>query len=474
MKDLIRQFGRLRLLALVLAFLPFAALPLAGIVWLWQSGHMLDWLLLLAVCAGVAMLLQWWLASQDKRQTLESRTQPDGNWSSTAEGAWAQVEALAESAAPTEYPLNDSGALLQLAQKTLERVAGHFHPEKEQPLLALTLPHTLLIIERASRELRKEIVHTLPFSHRLSLGNLVQARRLQQTAARYHNAYRVGRAFLSPATALYKEFSRAVSGQILDYGSERLQRWLLQEYVRKVGFYAIELYSGNLLLSGELVGAEGRPLQVLVLGPAQSGKTSVIEALVGEQALVEPPTSDNGLSEYRLTSPEWGELVLWDTPAWKSLPRRQARRAVAQADTIIWVSNAEQMDTDYEAEQLARLKRWLGERAGQPEPPLLVALTRCEQEDATELKLRVAGALAVAPEQVVALTLAEPLDAYARQPLQAVFAANISQAVRSHYWRYLNRQRREENREIAGQQLRNAAGNAWRTARSVFRRRKKP
>ncbi|MCP8900629.1 GTPase [Gilvimarinus xylanilyticus] len=471
MRELIQQFGRLRLLALVIAFLPFAAMPLAGVVWLWQNGHLLEWLLLLVVCAGIAMLLQWWLAVNDKRRTYESRTRADGNWSSTAEGAWEHVEELAETADPAEYPLNDSGALLQLAQNTLERVAGHFHPEKEHPLLALTLPHTLLIIERASRELRKEIVHTLPFSHRLSLGNLVQARRLQQTAARYHKAYRVGRALISPATAVYKEVSRAVSGHILDYGSDRLQRWLLQEYVRKVGFYAIELYSGNLLLSGELVGAEGRPLQVLVVGPAQSGKTSVIEALAGGET--EPEAGDKNISVVRISSAEWGELELWDTPAWKSLPRREARRAVAEADTIIWVSNVEQLDADYEAEQLSRLHRWMGERAGQPEPPLLVALTYCEQGDALALTHDLAETLAVAPENMVALSLADPLARKARQQLSAAFALHHAQAVRSHYWRYLNRQRRAENREIAGRQLRNVAGSAWRTARGVFRRKKR-
>ncbi len=473
MKDLIRQFGRLRLLALVLTYLPFVAIPLAGLVWLWQTGHMGHWLLLLALCGGLAMLLQGWLVFNDKRRAFEFRTQPDSNWSPTAEGAWAQVEDLAQSADPADYSLSEGSALWLLAQNTLERVAGHFHPEKERPLLELTLPHTLLIIERASRELRKEIVHTLPFSHRLSLGNLVQARRLQQTAARYHNAYRVGRALVSPATAIYKEFSRAVGGHILDYGSDRLQRWLLQEYVRKVGFYSIELYCGNLLLSGELVGAEGQPLQVLVIGPAQSGKTSLIDALGGGEAEASPEASDKWITAHRLTSADWGELELWDTPAWKNLPRRQARRAVAAADTIIWVSDAAQMDTDYDAEQLKRLKRWLGHRAGQPEPPLLVALTHCEQEDPSQLQSNVAARLSVATENIVMLSLADPLATQAREQLHAAFATHHAQAVRSHYWRYLNRQRRAENRELAGRQLRHAAGNAWRAARGVFRRKKK-
>ncbi len=469
MRDLIRQFGRLRLLALALTYIPLAAIPLAGVVWLWQTGYLGYWLLLLAVCGGCALLVQLWLARNDKRRILEARTRPDGNWSTTAEGAWTQVEALAQSVDTADYSLSDGSALWLLGQHTLERVAGHFYPDKERPLLELTVPHTLLIVERASRELRQEIVHTLPFSHRLSLGNLMQARRLQQTATRYHNAYRMGRALISPASALYKEFSRAVGGHILDYGSERMQRWLLQEYVRKVGFYAIELYSGNLLLSGELTSGSGHPLQVLVLGPAGSGKTSLLEALTEGQAEINPNASDKWISAHRLSSMEWGEVELWDTPAWKRLPRRRARTAVAAADLIIWVSHAGEMDVDYEAQQLARLTRWLGRRAGQPEPPLLVALTHSETLDDSGSLASVAAQLAVPEEDIIPLTLSDPLATQAREQLHAAFSAYHAQAERSHYWRYLHQRRQAENRELSGRQLRSAAGNAWRAARGFFR-----
>lgn len=469
MKDLIRQFGRLRLLALVLTYLPLAAIPLAGVVWLWQTGYLAYWLLLLAICGGCALVLQLWLARTDKRRTPEARTGPNGNWSSTAEGAWAQVEALAQSADPAEYALSDGSALWLLGQHALERVAGHFYPDKERPLLELTVPHALLIIERASRELRQEIVHTVPFSHRLSLGNLVRARRLQQTATRYHNAFRMGRALISPASALYQEFSRAVGGHILDYGSERMQRWLLQEYVRKVGFYAIELYSGNLLLSGELTAGTGQPLQVLILGPAGSGKTSVLEALAGGQSDINPNTSDKWINAHRITSPVWGELELWDTPAWPKLPRRRARAAVAAADLIIWVSDAGATGMKDDAEQLARLQRWLGRRAGQPEPPLLVALTHLEQQGEAFSLAVVAEQLSIPAEQIIPLSLADPHSERAREPLQAAFNQYYAQAERCHYWRYLNQRRQAENRELSGRQLRGAAGTAWRAARGLFR-----
>ncbi len=126
-------------------------------------------------------------------------------------------------------------------------------------------------------------------------------------------------------------------------------------------------------------------------------------------------------------------------PVWKSLPWRRARRAVAAVDTIIWVSDVAQMNTDYNAEQLERLKRRVGRRVGQPEPPLLVALTHCDRQDPSKLQSNVAARLSVATENIVMLSLADPLTTLASE-----------QAVRSHHWRYLHRQRRAENRELAG------------------------
>lgn len=470
MNDLIRQFGRLRLLALLLTFLPLAAMPLAGVVWLWQSGYLLYWLLLLVVCGALALGLQWWLARRDRHELMTTRTQPEENWSPTAGAAWAKIEALAQAVNPADYSLRDGTALWQLARDSLDQVARHFHPHKQQPLLELTVPHTLLIIERASRELREEIVHTLPFSHRLTLGNLLRARKFQQTAARYHKAYRLGRALISPASAVYKEFSRAVSGHIMDYGSERLQRWLLQEYVRKVGFYAIELYSGNLLLSGALTSSPEEPLRVLVLGPARSGKSSLIQAVSGGTAEPSPAESTTYLNAQRLYAEEWGTWVLWDTPAWSQFPRSPAKEAVRHADIIIWVSHAADRNNEEEVEQLTRIRRWLEKRAGQPEPPLLVAITHSEQIQAHSLQTRIAEQLRLPPAHVLTLSLKDPLAPAIREQLHNAFGTHHPQAVRSQYWRLLRRQRRTENRELAGRQLRNGASRAWHAARGLFKR----
>ena len=64
-------------------------------------------------------------------------------------------------------------------------MAWIYHPERAQPLLELTLPHGLLIIERAFHELRVDLADNIPLSHRLTLGDLARLNRWKRTAERW-------------------------------------------------------------------------------------------------------------------------------------------------------------------------------------------------------------------------------------------------------------------------------------------------
>ena len=101
------------------------------------------------------------------------------------------------------------------------------------------------------------------------------------------------------------------------------QRWLLREYVRKVGYYAIELYSGRLSLAddepvakatpvsstdmgGPPTAGTSEPLRIVVLGRANVGKSSLINALFGRLAAATDvlPDTTMGLTPYRLEREE--------------------------------------------------------------------------------------------------------------------------------------------------------------------------
>ncbi|MDV7402766.1 hypothetical protein RZS08_65695, partial [Arthrospira platensis SPKY1] len=168
------HLDRWRLLALLLWALPVAALLLLGTLWLWQSQALLYWVLAMALCGGAGYGLQAWLVRRDRQLLAAAATEPDPSWPPKAEGAWAAVEALASQVEPEAWPLHDGGRLWLLGRNALVAVARHYHPQVERPLLELTVPHTLLIIERASRDLRRDITEHLPFSHQLTIGDLLR------------------------------------------------------------------------------------------------------------------------------------------------------------------------------------------------------------------------------------------------------------------------------------------------------------
>ncbi len=496
MKRLLKPFGYLHLFALFLTMAPFLVLPLLGVIWLWQSGDFLFWLGALLACGSLGYGLHWF----DRRRTRlpeESITQPSPDWPSGSAGAWERVEALAEGIDPEDWPLDDSDRLWQLGRLALDEVARHYHPGRERPLLELTLPHALLIIERASRDLRFTITENVPFSHRLTLGGLSRARNLGKRATRFESVYRAGRAVADPFGSILREFSRAVGSQIVGYGSTRLRRWLLREYVRKVGYYAVELYSGHMLLGAEELETapeaelgtapapqqKEEPLRILVLGRTNSGKSSLINALFGQLQAVADPLADTTqqLKAYSLEREDQPRALVLDSPGIDSrhLPEKELREAVVNADLILWVSAAPRRDREEERALLERIRAWLDDHAGRRRPaPLLVVVSHIDQlspvrqwqppYDLGNPKTAKGNAISAAVEaikddfslatgEVVPVSLAEGRHYNIEDGLWAAIIGSEDEARRARFLRLLPARQQKENWSLLRRQLASAA-----------------
>jgi hypothetical protein len=342
-------------------------------------------------CSGAGYGLQRWLLQRDRALLAGAKTGPDPYWPPTAEGAWAAVERLAEEVKPEDWPLNDGGRLCILGRNTLDAVARRYHPTVERPLLELTVPHTLLIIERASRDLRTDVTEHIPFSHRLTLGDLIRAWRWKDSAERWLNVYRAGRLVINPADALLSEIWSHLRGQAYGAAWADLHRWLLREYVRKVGYYAIELYSGRLTLTEvkpmpEPMVAESpvtEPLRIVVLGRANAGKSSLINALFGRLTAATDvlPDTTPGLMSYRLERDGLAAALIIDTPGCDTerLGDKVLKRVVLDADLLLWVCAAHRPDRGAERATLDAVRAWQAERLDRRPPPLLVAVSHIDQ-----------------------------------------------------------------------------------------------
>ena len=487
-----QRLDRLRLLALLLWALPVIALLPLGLLWLWRSGAMFGWLAALLVCSAGGYGLQYWLLRRNRQILPENLTTPDPYWSPHAENAWDSVEQWAEQVQPEQWPLDDGGRLWQLGKETLRLVAHHYHPEEARPLLELTIPHTLLIIERASHDLRATVTDHLPLSHRLTVGDLLRAWRWKDAAQRLLNVYRAGRVVVNPLDALLSEAWGHLRSQAYGEAWGEVQRWLLREYVRKVGYYSIELYSGHLTLTepsaprhrSESTAPSDpsiEPLHIVILGRSNVGKSSLINAMFGKLTAASDvlPDTTPRITHYRLERQGLTAALISDMPGCDSsaLSEKNLHKAALQADLLIWVCAAQRPDRQLERAQLDNLRELFSARIQQQPPPLLVAVTHIDQlspsrewqppyaldepQGTKALNIRgaleaVATDLAVAVATVIPVCLADGRIYNVDDVLWAAILEQQSAADKVRFLRCKAQQRHTENWDLLYRQLANA------------------
>src|SRR5205814_1664044 len=126
--------------------------------------------------------------------------------------------------------------------------------------------------------------------------------KLIKLAPRAYNLYRVLRLILNPLSAIGREVNDKLQTQLFADSAADTKRWALQRAVERTGFYAIELYSGHLVLRGiefdqyttgpsrcaiateqeRTTALEAEPLRILILGQVKAGKSSLVNAMFGE------------------------------------------------------------------------------------------------------------------------------------------------------------------------------------------------
>lgn len=406
MKKPLPAIDPLRLLVFILMVLPVLALLGFGVLWLWQSGHLQYWLIAMVICGGLGYGLQQWLVLRERKLLADAVTEPNPDWPPNAGAVWQQVEVLAETCNPEEWPLEEGTWILELGRKAMETVAHCYHPGVEKPLLELTVPYTLFIIERASRDLRRDVAEKIPFSNRLTIGDLFRIQRWKAKAEQAFKIYRAGGILINPVNALLSEAWRHLRERSFDQARNEVHRWFLRAYICKVGYYAIDLYSKRLSLLEEeptasptplskadikQAGAQveetarviAEPLRILVLGRANAGKSSLINALFGElktSADVLPDTTQ-ALKPFALLREGLTQALIFDSPGCDSplFDNRQMLIAAGNADMILWVSPANRPDRQVERDCLDALRASQAARMDRHPLPLLVVVSHIDQ-----------------------------------------------------------------------------------------------
>jgi uncharacterized protein len=392
--------------AAVLLVVPMIALGVAGFAWLWEHGWAFWWL----GGAAAATLLAW-LGLRARHRPFRGPpsvdegvvSEADIGWAPKELKAWEEVRRLSLTADVSI--LKDRALMLDAARQTIEAVAAHYHPGREDPTLEFTVPELLLLTERVSSRTRKLLLEHVPYSHRLKAGHLLRAwsyhPMLSSALMHGRNLYTVLRVIrgVSPIGALVAELRDYVVDDLFESLQAHVRTKIVKIWIEEVGRAAIELYSGRLRVDAEGIAAaaavEGLggaaaalalpgALRLLVAGRTNAGKSTLVNTLLGGlHADVDVQPTTTAFEGYELREHGTPAAFLIDSPGLDDPDAigELTKRAFV-CDLILWVVPTHVDDRALDAKALAAMRARFAEDPQRSMPPVVIVANHVDRLEA--------------------------------------------------------------------------------------------
>ena len=388
----------------LLLLLPWLALMALGGRWLWEHGWLFYGLGVLTASYFLLTILLRWRSKQTKALVFQPLVfPPNPNWLDTAQPAWTAIEQLAKTWSNRADLLTDQNALLKMSNEVLITVARQFHADSKHPIMEFPLPYLLKLVVLVCEDIQHEVLDKIPGSHAVNVGDLLRYKHWYDTLSTFKETVDASYFFFNwPGAALSKVRS-VLLGKGLNLVTDELRHRLVNAYVHKLGYYAIQLYSGQLTLDAitptdtlthyaqqDLDQAEHdaksvEPLRILILGQVSAGKSSLINALFGEIKSAEGllPTTPE-ITPYVLVRDGLQQAIVLDSPGYGGLKHDNVPIALkqewAKVDLILMVCNAAQAARQADAQQLDAIRRYFQEeRQNQVLPVILAIATQIDR-----------------------------------------------------------------------------------------------
>jgi predicted GTPase len=386
--------------------------------------HELSWMFWVAwpllLCFGLSYYLAWrWTCANKILPPTD--TPPPNYWTDRDRAAWEKVLAKAKSFDKvTPEQLGDPKRYSDVTLDLAGQVAELYNPGGADPFEHLTIPEVLACFELASADMNELVQKYVPGVHMLRIRDYKRAKQAVDLYKTGQNIYWAGATVLNPLEVGVRWLaSRYALGSLFDRLQGNILLWFHTAFIHQLGRYLIELNSGRLKVGVKRyreilaahqeppiqteppppAGTEGatagppavaelpagpKPVEVAVLGAVKAGKSSLVNALLGQQSATVDmlPVPHVGI-RYRVRAPEGQPLSVLDTAGYGQEGPNEAEFAAAaeaakDADLVLLVTPATNPGRKPDVELLDRLKAWFAERPQLKMPPVVVVVNQVD------------------------------------------------------------------------------------------------
>lgn len=414
-----------------LGLTPVVFLTGVGVYHLYDTGwsYIAYWPMAASFFASYALAWYW-----TRRKTITPDTLPDTGekpaeyWTDRDREAWKLVESHAIAAGNrTTDDMADFQQYAKDAEELALKITRLYHPSAKDPFGHLTLPEVLACGELVSQDMSELVENYVPGSHLLTVNDWKRARDTAETVAdwypRVRNVYWLVSAVFNPLkTATQVAMTKGGLAPVFKQVQQNMLLWFHTAYVHRLGRYLIELNSGRLkvgakryreLLAKHMVPPtdpttngqqppvpedvsaqksdvppspvpEANLVSVTIVGPVKAGKSSLVNAILGEQkAATDVLPLTLGATRYTLRQPGLPTLTLIDTAGYGNEGATDADLASAlveskNSDILILATPARSAARKPEVEFLDKLKAAFSLLPHLRMPPVLVAITHAD------------------------------------------------------------------------------------------------
>lgn len=400
---------RIAVVAVLLAG-PLIVLAVAGSYYLWVNNWSLIvwWPMMSLMFIGYGLALYW----QSRNELLQQPAPPEEVYFTGRDREAAKlVQARAELGVKEHADkLTTQEFYLEQAREMAVELAQFYHPGTQDAVDNLTVPEMITAVELASEDLAQMVEQYLPGGHLLTVRDFKLAQQAMKWVETGSNIYWGVMAFIDPIqTGLRYAASHIGINAPMAMLQKNLIGWFYMAFINRLGHYLIELNSGRLRVGArryrELrkqlresqapASQNGQPapapedrvekLTVTLMGQVKAGKSSLINALLGEQrAQTASVPMTEGLHRYETRPPGVPTtLVLIDSEGYGNEGPRQDQvaktfEAARQSEVLLLVLHARNPGRQADLNMLLKLEAHFAANPDMKCPPIVAVMTHID------------------------------------------------------------------------------------------------